>query len=137
LAAVSANPFDEKSECRLGEIALRASELKVASDHFSRALQLRPDDADANVGMAKVLIGMNQEAKAQPLLERAVKLEPLDAVIHYHLAMVYRGLGRTADSHRELAEFQRLKDMKEKLRQTYRDMRLQPKPDRPDPTDPK
>jgi tetratricopeptide (TPR) repeat protein len=136
-AALAADPYDEKSECRLGEFAARASDLKQASTHFSRALQLQPDDVDAEVGMAKVLIATNQPEKAQSLLERAVKLEPFDAVIRYHLAMVYRGQGRTADSRRELAEFQRLKDLKEKLKQTYHEMRLQPKADRPDPTAPK
>jgi tetratricopeptide (TPR) repeat protein len=135
-AALAADPSDEKSECRLGEFALRASDLKAATTHFSHALQLQPGDADAAAGMAKTLIAMNQPEKAVPLLERAVKLEPFDAPIHYHLALVYRGLGRTADSRRELAEFQKVKDMKEKLKQTYHDMRLQPKPEQPDPTVP-
>ena len=135
-AALAVEPYDEKSECRLGESALRALDLKAATTHFSRALQLQPGDADAAAGLAKTLIAMNQPEKAAPLLERAAKLEPFDAPIHYHLAMVYRGLGRTADSRRELAEFQKVKDMKEKLRQTYRAMRLQPKPERPDPTVP-
>jgi tetratricopeptide (TPR) repeat protein len=136
-AALAVDPYDEKSECRLGEFAFRATDIKAASDHFSRALRLQPDDIDAGVGLAKVLIAMNQPEKARPLLERAAKVEPFDAPIHYHLAMVYRGLDRAADSRRELAEFQRLKEMKEKLKQTYRDMRLQPKPDRPDPNLPK
>lgn len=136
-AALAADPYDEKSECRLGEFAFRAADLKAASEHFSKALRLQPADTDAGVGLAKVLMAMNQPDKAQPLLEQAVKVEPFDAPIRYHLAMVYRGLGRTADSRRELAEFQRLKDMKEKLRQAYRDMRLQPKPDRPDSDLPK
>ena len=136
-AALAANPYDEKSECRLGEFAFRSADLKAASEHFSQALQLQPEDIDAAVGLAKVLIAKDQPDKAQPLLERAAKAEPFDAPIHYHLAMVYRGLGRTADSRRELAEFQRLKEMKEKLKQTYRDMRIQPKLDRPDPDLPK
>lgn len=135
-AALAVDPFDEKSECRLGEFALQATDLKAATAHFSRALQLQPNDTDAAAGMAKTLIAMNQPEKALPLLERAAKLEPFDAPIHYHLAIVYRGLGRTADSRRELVEFQKVKEMKEKLRQTYREMRLQPKPERPDPTVP-
>ena len=97
---------------------------------------MQPGDADAAAGLAKTLIAMNQPEKAAPLLERAAKLEPFDAPIHYHLAMVYRRLGRTADASRELAEFQKVKDMKEQLRQTYRAMRLQPKLERPDPTVP-
>jgi tetratricopeptide (TPR) repeat protein len=125
-AALAANPFDEKSECRLGEITSRRSDLKDASAHYSRALELQPNDADANLGLAKVLISMNQPEKAQPLLERAARLEPFNAVTHYRLSLVYRGLGRSADASRELAEFQRLKEMKERLKQTYREMRLQP-----------
>jgi tetratricopeptide (TPR) repeat protein len=137
MAALTENPFDEKSECRLGEAALRANDLKAASEHFSRALELQPEDIDADVGQAKVAMAMSQPEKALPLLERASKAEPFDAVVHYHLATVYRSLGREADSHRELAEFQKLKDRKEELKQTYRDMRLQPKSDRPDPSLPK
>ncbi|MGO9897262.1 MAG: tetratricopeptide repeat protein [Bryobacteraceae bacterium] len=135
-AALVVDPADEKSECRLGEFALRGNDLNAATAHFSRALELQPGDADAAAGMAKTLIGMNQPEKAELLLERAAKLEPFDAPIHYHLAMVYRRLGRTADSRRELAEFQKVKDMKEKLKQTYHEMRLQPKPERTDPTVP-
>jgi tetratricopeptide (TPR) repeat protein len=136
-AALAANPYDEKSECRLGEFAMRASDLQAAARRFSRALQLQPNDIDASVGLAKVWIAMDQPGKAQPLLEHAVTVEPFDAVIRYQLAMVYRRLGRTDDSRRELAEFQKLKDMKEKLRQAYRSMHLQPKPDRPDPAEAK
>jgi tetratricopeptide (TPR) repeat protein len=135
-AALAVDPFDEKSECRLGEFAFRASDLKAAAEHFSRALQLQANDADAAAGMARTLIAMNQPDKAVPLLERAVKLEPFDAPFHYHLAMVYRSLGRTADSRRELAEFEKVKDLREKLKQTYHEMRLQPKPERPDPSVP-
>lgn len=124
-AALAANPFDEKSECRLGEIASRRSDLKDASSHYSRALELQPNDADANLGLAKVLISMNQPEKTQPLLERAARLEPFNAVTHYRLSLVYRGLGRSADASRELTEFQRLKEMKERLKQIYQEMRLQ------------
>jgi tetratricopeptide (TPR) repeat protein len=125
-AALAVNPFDEKSECRLGEIASRRSDLKDASAHYSRALELQPNDADANLGLAKILISMNQPEKAQPLLERAARLEPFNAVTHYRLSVVYRGLGRADDARRELAEFQRLKEMKERLKNIYAEMRLQP-----------
>jgi tetratricopeptide (TPR) repeat protein len=134
--ALAVDPSDEKSECRLGEFALRTFDLKAATAHFSRALQLRPNDADAAVGMAKTLIALKQPEKAAPLLELAATLEPFEAPIHYHLAMVYRDLGRAADSRRELAEFQKAKGAKEKLSETYHEMRLEPKADRPDPTVP-
>jgi tetratricopeptide (TPR) repeat protein len=137
-AALASNPADEKSECRLGEIALRGSQVKDAFAHFSRARQLQPNDPDADLGLAKTLMAMNQQEKALTLLEDAARLDPFNATTRYHLATVYRGLGRTDDSKRELAEFRRLKEMKERLKLSYRDMRLQPTTqERPDPDVPK
>jgi tetratricopeptide (TPR) repeat protein len=125
-AALSDNPFDEKAECRLGELALRASDLDSALAHYSRALKLQPNDADASLGVGKTLTQMHRTADAEPYLKRAAQLEPFTAVTHYRLSLVYRAEGRTADAQRELAEFQRLKDMKERLKQVYQEMRLQP-----------
>jgi tetratricopeptide (TPR) repeat protein len=137
-AALADNPFDEKSECRLAEIAARGSDLKSAAAHYSRALELQPNDADANLGYARILIAMNQPEKAGILLERATRLEPYNAATHYRLAMVYRSLGRGDDARRELSEFQRLNGMKEHLKEMYREMRLQPgKPDTQDADVPK
>jgi Tfp pilus assembly protein PilF len=125
-AALAANPFDEKSECRLGDIAARQSDLKAASAHYSRALELQPNDPDANLGLAKTLIAMNQPKKAIPLLERAAQIEPFNATVHYHLSVLYRKAGHSDDAHRELAEFRRLRGMKTRLDQVYQAMRLQP-----------
>ena len=137
-AALADNPFDEKSECRLAEIAARRPDPKSAAQHYSRALELQPNDVDANLGYARILIAMNQPEKAETLLQRAVRLEPYNAVIHYRLSMVYRTLGRTADARQELSEFQRLNKMKDHLKEIYREMRLQPgKPDSQDPDVPK
>ena len=137
-AALADNPFDEKSECRLGEIAFRDGDLKAAFEHYSRALSLQPDDADAGLGLGKTLASMHQPEKAKAYLERAAQAEPFDAVIHYRLASVYRDLGQTADAHRELSEFEKLKEMKDRLKQTYHEMRLRPgKEERSDPDIPK
>jgi Flp pilus assembly protein TadD len=125
-AALSDNPFDEKAECRLGEIALRASELETALAHYSRAVELQPNDAEACLGVGKTLTQMHRTADAEPYLKRSAQLEPFTAVTHYRLSLVYRAAGRTADAQRELAEFQRLKEMKERLKQVYEEMRLQP-----------
>ena len=133
-AALAANAFDEKAECRLGEIAARRSDLKEAFAHYSRAVKLQPDDADADLGLGKTLIAMNEPEKAQPLLERSAQLEPFNAVTRYHLAAIYRRLGRADDARRELAEFQKLKDMKQQLREVYKAMRVEPvHQERPDP----
>jgi tetratricopeptide (TPR) repeat protein len=125
-AALAGNPFDEKSECRLGDIAMRRSDTKAAAAYYERALHMQPDDPSANVGMAKVLMSMHELQKAEPHLERAAKLEPFDPATHYRLGVLYRELGREQDSRRELAEFAKLKRMKDRLSEIYQQMRLQP-----------
>jgi len=125
-AALAANTLDEKAECRLGDLVALRGDQKAAAEHYERALKLQPNDPDANIGLAKMLMTMNQTGKAVPLLELAVKLDPTSVVAHFRLSNAYRQMGRTADANRELAEYQKFKDMKEKLRETYRQMRLEP-----------
>ena len=122
-AALQANPADEQSECRLGDIALRRNDTKEAYDRYSRAVQLQPGDPDANIGLAKVLMSMDQPQKAQPLLEHAVQLDPTSAVAHFRLSAVYRETGRPDDAKHELEEYQKYKGMKQKLQEIYRQMR--------------
>ena len=125
-AALAANPFDEKAECRLGDLASAKGDTSGAYEHYQRALKLQPNDSEANIGLAKALMSLNQPEKALPLLEQAVKLDPTSAVAHFRLSTIYRQMGRTEDAKRELAEYQKYKAMKEKLRDVYRQMRLEP-----------
>jgi tetratricopeptide (TPR) repeat protein len=122
-AALAVNPFDEESERRLGEIAAERGDQKEAFEYYSRAVQLQPIDAEANIDLAK-LISMNQPEKAEALLQRALELDPTIAVAHYRLSILYRNAGRTADAQHELEAYRKYKQMKEKLRGVYREMRL-------------
>jgi tetratricopeptide (TPR) repeat protein len=125
-AAIVANPLDEKAECKLGDLAALRGDQQGAAEHYQRALKLQPNDSEALVGLSKALIIMNQSDKALPLLELAVKVDSTNAVAHFRLSTVYRKMGRVDDADRELAEYQKYKAMKEKLRETYRQMRLDP-----------
>lgn len=124
--ALAANPSDEKSESRLADIASRKNNLPEAFTRYSRALQLQPDDPDGNVGLAKVLMSMNQSEKAEALLKRAIQLDPTIALAHFRLSTIYRQTGRTDQAQQELAEYQKYKEMKEKLREMYHGMSLNP-----------
>jgi tetratricopeptide (TPR) repeat protein len=133
-AALEANPRDEQSECRLGDIALRANDLQKASEYYGRAVQLRPADPEANIGLAKVLMSLNQPQKAEPLLQHALQLDPTSAVAHYRLSTIYRQTGRTAEAKHEIEEYQKYRKMKEKLREIYHDLhRDQTKDENDDP----
>ena len=125
-AALAVNQFDERAEFRLGDISSRRGDVQEAYAHYSRAVQLQPNDAEANIGLAKVLMLMNQPDKAEPLLQRAVQLDPTSATAHFRLSTLYRQAGRTADATRELEEYQKYKELKEKLRDIYHDMRVVP-----------
>jgi tetratricopeptide (TPR) repeat protein len=136
-AALQANPSDEQSECRLGDIALRRNDVKEAYDRYSRAVQLQPGDPDANIGLAKVLMTMDQPQKAAPLLEHAIQLDPTSAAAHFRLSAVYRELGRPDDAKHEIEEYQKYKGMKEKLQEVYREMRPEQIEDEKDSSAPK
>jgi tetratricopeptide (TPR) repeat protein len=126
-AALTANPFDEKAECRLAEIARRKNDLKEAYARYSRALELQPKDAEAAAGLAKVLASRNEREKALELYRKALQLEPTNATVHFQLSTLYRQMGRQEDAQRELGEYKKYKEMKEKLRVIYRDMRQEPR----------
>ena len=136
-AAIAANPQDEKAVCRLGEIVMQQGDMKQAYADFTKAVALQPADADAKLWLAKTLMEMNQPDKALPLLESSVELEPTDATAHYRLATLYKRVGRTEDAKRELALYEKYKDLKEKLRLVYKDMLVQPQEIREDETDEK
>jgi len=121
-AALQVNPRDEQAECRLGDIALQGNDLKEAEQRLMEAVELQPSDPEANVGLAKVYIAMDQPNKAKSLLERAIQLEPTNAVAHFRLGTVYRKLGRTSDAKHEFDEYQKYKEMKQKLQGIYHDI---------------
>ena len=131
-AAIAVNPFDEKSECRLGTFASEAGDLKSSLAHYTRAVQLQPDDAEANLGLAKDLVEMDEMDKAEALVLHAIQLDPTSAEAHFRLAAIYRKQGRGDDAKHELQEFQNLRDMKEKLKKIYQEMRVRPAQQEPE-----
>jgi tetratricopeptide (TPR) repeat protein len=124
--ALVENPFDEKADLRLGEIAALDNNHQKAFDLYSQAVKLQPDDPEACYELAKMLLNMEQPEKAEKLLEHAVQMDPTNAVIHFRLSTVYRRLGRDADAVREVEEYRKYKDLKEQLRETYRQLHLDP-----------
>jgi tetratricopeptide (TPR) repeat protein len=125
-AAIAENGLDEKAQCRLGDLSSRKGDSAQAQKYYTTALRLQPGDAEADFGLAKTLIAMNEQAKALPILERAVQLEPTNAAAHFRLSTLYRELGRTADSQHEVEEYKRYKAMKEKLEAIFKEMQIHP-----------
>jgi cytochrome c-type biogenesis protein CcmH/NrfG len=134
-AALAENPNDEKSQLMLGMIAARRGDTKTAYDYYMRALQLQPDDQDAALELAKILVTMNQDDKAQQLLEHAIQIDPSNSVAHYRLGTLYRRQGKTEEANKEIAEYKKYKDMKDKLQKVFHDMRVESGDKGPDDTD--
>jgi DNA-binding SARP family transcriptional activator len=61
------------------------------------------------------------------LLEQAIQLEPTNPTAHYRLSTLYKKQGRLDDAKREVDLYQQYKDLKEKLRVTYKDLLIPPK----------
>lgn len=125
-AALEVNPQDEKTICRLGDLASEHGDNAQAYTEYSKAVELEPADADAKLGLAKVLLARNETEKAIPLLESVVKLEPGNTVALYRLSMAYRQSGRADDAKREMQLYLHYKDLHEKLRETYKVLLRQP-----------
>jgi tetratricopeptide (TPR) repeat protein len=120
--ALAQNSFDEKTYCKLGELADEQSDAQGAFKAYSKAVELQPNDSEALTGLAKAYLLMQQPEKALPLLQRAVELDPTNAVAHFRLSTLYRHAGKEADAKREFELYQKYKDMKSKLSNLYKQM---------------
>lgn len=136
-AALAVNPFDEKAESRLGDLAAKRGDLKQADADYTRALQLQPDDAETATDLAKVLLSMGQKQKAQALLQKAIQLDPTDYVAHYRLSALYRQEGQLDKAKLELEQYQKYKNMKEELTKIFHEMRVETGQKTPDDSDAK
>jgi tetratricopeptide (TPR) repeat protein len=123
-AALADNPNDEKAHLLMGEAAAKRGDTKGAFSEETRALELQPDDVDALVDLGKVLMTMNEDAKAEEMFERAVKADPSNTVAHYRLSMLYRRQGKTAEAGQQMADYKKYKEMQSKLEKVFHDMRV-------------
>lgn len=123
-AALAVNPDDELAQRMLAEIAETRGDLKGAYAGYSRALKLQPNDSDACIGLAKVLVVMNRRKEALGMFERAVQIDPTNYVAHYRLSTLYREAGNASAAKQQVAQYLKYKQMKEKLNKIFQDMRV-------------
>ena len=114
------DPRNAAAECILGELDRQDGKDTVAIEHFSRATKLDGGFEDAYIGLGRTLLSEDRAADAIPPLEIAVKLDPDSPVAHFNLATAYSRMGRKEDAARE---FNRLKLVSEKLKQTNQQVR--------------
>jgi tetratricopeptide (TPR) repeat protein len=94
----------------LGDIYRTSGQLDEAKAAFELALKSHSDFEEAHLGLASVLMSLNQSALALPHVQQAIALNHDNPVAWYRLARVERALGHTAESQKAEAEFKRLHD---------------------------
>ena len=124
--ALDQNPLDEKAQLRLGAIAERDRDQKTALTLYTRAVGLQPDDPEACYDLGKLLFSMNKMEEAEKLLVHATQIDPTNANIHFRLATVYKRLGQNEDAQREVMQYRKYKELKDKLRETFRELHVDP-----------
>lgn len=101
----------------LANLQIRQGAPDEAMKNLERALDLVPVSyrwiCHASIGQAHLTAGRLDQAI--PRLEKAARLVRGNAQIHYYLSQAYRRAGRKEDAAREMAEFQRLKEMEDPL----------------------
>ena len=123
--ALKANPSDFRSISRLGDFAAERGERDAAIKAYRHALQLSPGNTDAGIGLAHELVETNQLAEALPILQSLEKADPTDVLVHFRLAALYRRLKRPEDARHEVADYDKYKAIKDKMRTLYQEMRLE------------
>jgi Tfp pilus assembly protein PilF len=83
------------------------------------------NNADAALGLARVYSEKNENEKALPLLQQVLTADPSNVLAHFRLSALYRKMRRPDDAKRELAEYQKYKEMKDGLQKVYSAMRIQ------------
>jgi tetratricopeptide (TPR) repeat protein len=121
-SALADNPLDEKAECGLASMELERSDFQMASQDYTKAIRLQPDDPVANEGLGMALVSLGEEKRARPYLEHAAQLDPTNGRAHYHLSLVDHKLGDATAAKQEMDEFLRLKVGQERIDQTLKGM---------------
>ena len=95
----------------MGQILVAQQKTAVARPRLERALDLKPDFAEAALALGRLRLGSGEAAQAIPLLEKAVRLAPASEPAHYQLMLAYRNAGREADALREKGELDKLQQL--------------------------
>jgi tetratricopeptide (TPR) repeat protein len=124
-AAIAADGDSASVECELGAIANLRSDTDQAYAHYSRAFAMNSGSTQAQLGLGQVLMTTEKPQEARKYLEMAVKADPLNTAAHYRLASTYKLLQMPDAAQKEMHLFQEIKDVKDRVRALYKQMRSQ------------
>lgn len=114
------HPSDALSHYFYGKILIdqnqgkAGSNLEQAQRELNKAVELKPDLAQAHLELAKLLQMRGDTRAARTQLETVVKLNPESSDAYYRLIRVYRKLGQPQEAAMAAEKFRRLKNLKGK-----------------------
>jgi tetratricopeptide (TPR) repeat protein len=121
-AATQSDGDSARTECVFARIAIRRSDPDSAFAHYTRALALNPGEAEAQIGLGRLLQDRDKLQEAAKYLRMAIQSDPLNGEAHYRLASVARKLGLKDEAAKEFRLFQEIKQTKKDLQELYRQM---------------
>ena len=134
-AAVTVDGDTAKTECEFGSIALSQSQMDQAFAHYRRAYELDPNEVQAQMGLAKLLMMQEKPQEAVQYLLMTVQSDPLNRAAHYQLGTAYRRLQMKDLAQKEMHLSQEIKQAKDRVEELYREMNRRPKPQSEDVPD--
>jgi tetratricopeptide (TPR) repeat protein len=115
-------------ECALGRVAFLQSNLDAALAHYQRARQITPENPDALMGLARILVRQDKPSDAIPLLQKVVDDDPLNDEAHYRYAMALKAAGRSEDCREQIRLYESIRNAREKVAHLYEEMDRRVKP---------
>ena len=103
-ASLKVKPDQFAARLSLGRVYLRLNDSQAAEVQFEAAVLLQPGSSEAQIDLAKALIGQKKFADVVELLEPVAGFSSDDAEMFEVLAGAYTGLGRRQDAQRAQAQ---------------------------------
>jgi len=108
-AAVDHQPSSAKYHFYLAGVHVRLKQLPQAAKEYEKALELEPDDLEANLTYGRMLLAGGNAEAALPRLARAAKVAPRSVEAHTLLAEAYDKLGQVQNATEERNKASQLK----------------------------
>lgn len=115
-AAIAINPAHANARIKLGEYLLEAGDYKESREVFRRVVSDMPERVEGHLGLGKLSNLEDEPEEAVEQLQAALKIESRIGEIHFALAEAYRKLGDTDSAAKELALFERYRNIRPSLR---------------------
>ena len=111
------DPENANAAYELGEMHRKSKRIDQAQRYFEQALEHYPDFAEAQLGLAAVLMAKNQPQEALPHAQHAATVDPENEVCWFRLAQIQRELHNPAEQEKALGEYRRLHDIRNRQKE--------------------